>query len=88
MMIQTKNKLNTIVHPLVASMYLKHEFGGKYSNAREDALVIETNFPVDDQESKKFDSYLADLLADLPEIQTQVEARVGPFDRVYIRSFH
>ncbi|MBU6234732.1 MAG: hypothetical protein KGQ41_02720 [Alphaproteobacteria bacterium] len=88
MMIQTRNKLSTIVHPLVASMYLKKEYGNPHTQDHNDTLVIETNFPIDDNNSKSFNSYLQELLTDLPTIQNQVEARVGHIDRVDIRPVH
>jgi hypothetical protein len=88
MMIQTQNKLGAVTHPLVATMYLKKDFGAPFSKHHEDVLVIETNFPVDEKDHTSFDACLADLLSDLPDLQTQAEARVGPFDRVDIRSHH
>lgn len=88
MMIQTQNKLGSVTHPLVATMYLKKDFGAPFSKHNEDVLVIETNFPVDESDHKSFDACLADLLSDLPDLQTQAEARVGPFDRVDIRTSH
>jgi hypothetical protein len=87
-MIQTQNKLGAISHPLVASMYLKKDFGAPFSKHQEDVLVIETNFPVDESNAKSFNACLSDLLSDLPNLQTEAEAKVGPFDRVDIRTAH
>lgn len=86
MMIQTENKLNAVSHPLVAQMYLKKDFGAPFSQHQEDVLVIETNFPVDEADTRSFNACLSDLLSDLPDLQIQAEAKVGPFDRVDIRS--
>ena len=86
MMIATENKLNAVSHPLVAQMYLKKDFGAPFSAHHEDVLVIETNFPVDETDARSFNACLSDLLSDLPNLQVQAEAKVGPFDRVDIRS--
>lgn len=86
MMIATENKLNAVSHPLVAQMYLKKDFGAPFSRHHEDVLVIETNFPVDETDARSFNACLSDLLSDLPNLQVQAEAKVGPFDRVDIRS--
>lgn len=88
MMIQTQNKLSTITHPLVAAMYLKKDFGAPLTQHQEDVLVIETSFPVDEHDEKSFSACMADLLSDLPDLQVQAEAKVGPFDRVDIRYAH
>ena len=88
MMIPTQNKLGAVSHPLVAAMYLKKDFGAPFSKHQEDVLVIETNFPVDETDPKSFNACLSDLLSDLPNIQTEAEAKVGPFDRVDIRTSH
>lgn len=88
MMIQTQNKLGAVTHPLVATMYLKKDFGAPFSKQQEDVLVIETNFPVDETDHKTFNACLSDLLSDLPDLQSQAEAKVGPFDRVDIRTSH
>lgn len=88
MMIQTQNKLGAVSHPLVASMYLKKDFGAPFSKHQEDVLVIETNFPADEADTKSFNACLSDLLSDLPSLQAEAEARVGPFDRVDIRTSH
>lgn len=88
MMLSTQNKLGTITHPLVANMYLKKDFGAPFAKHHEDVLVIETNFPVDETNTRSFNACLNDLLSDLPDLQVQAEAKVGPFDRVDIRTHH
>jgi hypothetical protein len=88
MMISAQNKLGALTHPLVAGMYLKKDFGAPFSGHQEDVLVIETNFPVDEKDHKSFDACLSDLLSDLPSLQIEAEARIGPFDRVDIRTSH
>ena len=88
MMIPTQNRLDAVSHPLVAQMYLKKDFGAPFARHHEDVLVIETNFPVDESDARSFNACLSDLLSDLPSLQTQAEARVGPFDRVDIRTSH
>ncbi|MCB1538390.1 MAG: hypothetical protein H6865_04430 [Rhodospirillales bacterium] len=88
MLIQTQNKLEAVSHPLITQMYLKKDFGAPFSRRNEDVLVIETGFPVDESDPKSFNTCLADLLNDLPSLQAQAEARVGPFDRIDIRTAH
>lgn len=72
-----------IVHPLIASMYMKKDF--LQNGSEQDVLVIETLFDKDEETGENFDSYLIDLLTDLEELKNQVETSVGSFDRIDIR---
>ena len=80
-------KRASVIHPLVSDMYLKHE--NAFSKSRGDTLVIEANFGksgnADTSGGGTFDSYLTELLLDLPKIKHEAEAHVGPFDKVCIR---
>lgn len=82
------NKLAPVTHPLIADMYLKKDFGSPSTSHHDDVLVIEAKFPVRDGDTRNFNACLSDLLNDLPELQREVEAAVGPFDRVDIRYMH
>ena len=73
MMIPTQNKLGAVSHPLVAAMYLKKDFGAPFSKHQEDVLVIETNFPVDEADTKSFNACLSDLLSDLPMLAVSTD---------------
>jgi len=83
-----QSKLGAVTHPLVTGMYLKKDFGSPFAAHHDDVLVIETNFPVREGDTKTFNDCLSDLLADLPEIQEKAEASIGRFDRVDIRYLH
>ncbi|HEY8189272.1 MAG TPA: hypothetical protein VIF12_01200 [Micavibrio sp.] len=79
------DQIKAIMHPYISSMYLKKDFGN--SKAGEDVLVIDTEFPSEEEGThKSFDSYLVDLLIDLEELKNQAEREVGRFDRVDIRT--
>lgn len=82
-MIQSINKLKDIKHPLVSSLHMKKDFVHGHS---EDVLVIETDFPDEEEDYLSFDSYLTTLLLDLKDLKSQAENRVGKFDRVDIRT--
>lgn len=76
-----------ISHPMIREIYLKKDFGNG-SLQHEDVLVIETmpHEPSEDAAHESFDSYLIDILADLDDLKTQAQSKVGHFDRVDIRS--
>jgi hypothetical protein len=77
--------IKTITHPYISSMYLKKDFANHH--AGEDVLVIDAEFPSEEEGThKSFDSYLIDLLIDLEELKNQAEREVGRFDRVDIRT--
>ena len=73
-------KLKGFSHPLINEMYLK-----KHSNNDEDILVIEATFNSDEQDDI-YDDYMISLLSDLNEIEKQARHRIGPFDRIDIRT--
>lgn len=79
-MLAMPEKITALSHPLIASMYVKHE--------GEDILVIETNFSQDKNDHILYDSYMTELLFDLENITQLAEERVGHIDRVDIRSIH
>ncbi len=83
-MLSVSERLNTISHPLIASIHMRKDF----SNHRygQDVLVIETVFSKEGEDEEIFDSYLVDLLTDLEELKKKVESYVGSFDRVDIRT--
>jgi len=76
-----------VSHPMIREIYMKKDFGNG-SLKHEDVLVIETKPQQhhDDIAHESFDSYLIDILADLDDLKTQVQSKVGHFDRVDIRS--
>lgn len=82
-MMSVQQRLNTISHPLVASMYLKKDFGDKNHGSQEDVLVIETAFH---ETTPLRDAFLTELLFDLQEIHELAEERIGKFDRIDIRT--
>lgn len=85
-MINLPQHVSGITHPIVASMYLKKEYG--HGHHQEDVLVIETKSKHKDADDHElFDSYLIDLLTDLEDLKSQAEARVGKFDRIDIRTY-
>lgn len=75
-------KVNAVCHPLVDSMYVKRDAGGK------DILVIETNFSQDKTDHELYDSYMTELLFDLENLKDIAETKTGTehIDRVDIRS--
>lgn len=82
-MLNTPSRVTGVSHPLIREMYLKKDFTtGNYS---EDVLVIETALE-DENGHKDFDLYLAELLNDLKDVQIQAEQKIGPFDRIDIRT--
>ena len=72
--------ITAITHPLVASMFIKKDFGNDLSKYHEDVLVIETNFNHENTRDDTFNMYLVDLLSDLHELQVQAEEKIGKFD--------
>ena len=76
-----------ISHPMIREIYLKKDFGNG-SLKHEDVLVIETKRHTRNDEiaHESFDSYLIDILADLDDLKTQAQSKIGHFDRVDIRS--
>ena len=89
MMYQTQSRVNGVVHPLVAGMYVKKRSGAPLSQMGQGSvLVIETLFPVGGNGSQNFSENLSALLSDLPHLRAQAEASIGPFDRVDIHSAH
>lgn len=83
-MLAMPEKINAVCHPLINSMYVKHNVGGK------DVLVIETNFSQDKTDSDLYDSYLTELLFDLENLKdlAQAKTKSGHIDRVDIRTVH
>jgi kynurenine formamidase len=77
-------KINAVCHPLINSMYIKHELGGK------DVLVIETNFSQDRTDSELYDLYMTELLFDLDNLKNIAEekSKLSHIDRVDIRTIH
>ncbi len=73
-------KINAVCHPLIASMYVKHEMTGS------DVLIIETNFSQDKTDSELYDSYMTELLFDLENLKEIAEEKAGHIDRVDIRT--
>lgn len=82
-MLNLPRKVTGISHPLIADMFLKKD----YRNGRraEDVLVIEAHKHRPSTEHDAFDTYLIDLLTELPDLKNEVERRVGKFDRIDIR---
>ncbi len=72
-----------ITHPMVASMYLKKDYGNPKSGH---VLVIQTNYEQESEEYSGFDSYLMSLLTDLHDLHVQAEKAIGHFDRIEIRA--
>lgn len=81
-MLEMPEKIHAVCHPLVQSMYVKHELGG------DDVLIIETNFAQSSETTDTYDSYMTELLFDLENLRQIVEEKTGPIDRVDIRSVH
>ncbi len=79
-MMNVPEQVMHVTHPLVSSIYLKKDYGGRDS---EDVLVIETNFTENDNDN--YDLYLTRLLGDLHDLQVQAERKIGHFDRIDIR---
>ena len=77
--------LNHLTRPGIAAIYKKRDFTAK-DNSRH-ILVIETNFSGLGDDAKKFESYMTDLLLELPEIKKEVENYAGNIDRIDIRSY-
>lgn len=76
--------IHHIARPGIAAVYKKRDFTtNKHS---EDVLVIETSFANDDDDHESFESFMTDLLIDLPDIKKQAELETGPIDRIDIRS--
>lgn len=75
-------KIQAVCHPLVQSMYVKHEFGG------DDVLIIETKFASNSEDTDTYDSYMAELLFDLENLKEIAQERAGNIDRVDIRSLN
>lgn len=82
-MLNTPDKVTSVSHHLVSSMYKKMDFSHDRS---ENVLVIETMFPNEDDEGHTFDFYLMDLLSDLDHLKHQAENCVGKIDRIDIRA--
>ncbi len=82
-MLHAPEKLHTITHPLVSSIYLRKDFDRRNGHP-EDVLVIKTSFSDPDYDYETFDSYLVDLLLDLETLKKQAETCIGPFDRIDI----
>lgn len=81
-MVPASEQLKVISHPLIASMYMKKDFGMHHRS--EDVLVIQTCLPRPEDDYSNFDSSLMDLLSDLEGLKNQAEHCVGSFDRVDI----
>jgi hypothetical protein len=82
-MLAVPEKLNTVSHPLVASMYVKKDYG---ISGSEDVLVIETNYSQSEEDYDSYDSYLMTLLGDLRNLKREAEKEVGHIDRIDIRT--
>ncbi len=84
-MLNIPQHITGISHPLVKDIYLK-KFRTK-GHKSEDVLIIEalTDDHYDIHEHEGFDPYIAELLIDLQNLETQVKEKVGSFDRVDIR---
>lgn len=83
-MMNVPERLTTVTHPHIASVYLKKDYSGHQSC--EDVLVIETNLSHAKQDDEDFEMCLTELLGDLKELQMQAEQKIGHFDRVDIRT--
>ncbi len=82
-MLDLPRKVTGISHPLIADMFLKKDYrNGKRAS---DVLVIEARKHRLDNEHDAFDTYLIDLLTELPDLKSRVERSVGKFDRIDIR---
>jgi hypothetical protein len=82
-MLTVPEQLHSVSHPMVASMYVKKDYG---SVGNEDVLVIETNYSKSEEDYDSFDSYLMELLGDLRDLKRQAEEKVGHIDRIDIRT--
>lgn len=69
-----------IYHPLVRRMYLKTDFASGSKNLK--VLVIE----ILGSRAKRNGSQLEDVFVDLKDLKKKVEAKIGSFDRVDIRT--
>lgn len=76
----TFHSFTSPVHPAILGAYVQSDIGGREKAKR--VLVLETN---SSDTTTSFEETLMDILADLPTIQHEVEARVGHLDRVDIR---
>jgi hypothetical protein len=83
-MLTVPERMKTVTHPMIASMYLKKDYHG--TDDAEDVLVIKTNYDEYAENYESFDSYLMKLLGDLNDLRTQAEEEVGKFDRIDIRT--
>lgn len=79
-MISVPEQVMHVTHPLVSSVYLKKNHGGRNPGY---ILVIEANFAESGDEN--YDACLTRLLGDLHDLQIQAEQRIGHFDRIDIR---
>lgn len=75
-------KINAVCHPLIESMYVKHDLNGK------DVLIIETNFSQEKTDNELYDSYMTELLFDLENLKDLAEEKAGHIDRVDIRTLN
>lgn len=83
-MMNVPERLTSVSHPLVSSIYLKKNYEG--SEIAQDILVIETNFSHENTDDGDFDECLSELLGDLQNLRIQAESKIGHFDRVDIRT--
>lgn len=80
-------RITGITHPLIRDIYMKRGYGPRHHH--EDVLVIETySHKKDNDNHESFDSYLAELLTDLHDLQVRAEKQVGHIDRIDIKQRH
>lgn len=70
-----------ITHPLIKEAYLKSDI---HSDGRRDQILVIQAASQNEVEEHSFDTYLANLLNDLQDLQQQFEDQIGHFDRVDI----
>ncbi len=76
--------LHNIARPGIAAVYKKRDFTSRKNS--EDVLVIETSYSTDSDDHESFESFMTDLLIDLPDIKRQAESESGHIDRIDIRN--
>ena len=82
-MLAIPRRIRGINHPLVNDLYLKTEQTD--ATHKQNVLIIETADNSDD-DHKNMESSLLELLTDLDSLKSRVEAKIGSFDRIDIKS--
>ena len=76
--------VKNVIHPLVASAYIKHRFNQRGANKREEVLVLDAYRTAD----KSADELQAAILADMDLILDQVQRKAIKVDSIEIRVRH